>query len=250
MKRILNRSYLLICLVVANAIFITPIQAETPERVTQALSKLVPGIKPDFIRPAAIKDMYEAAFGGQVIYITSDGKYFIRGDVVDLSRGTNLTEISRAKIRGKLVEDAGEKSMIIYSREKPRHTVTVFTDIDCSYCRKFHGEIPEYNKLGIRVRYMAYPRSGINTPSYYKAVSVWCASDRNKAMTLAKQGRQPERQNCENPIKQHMSIGEKLGVRGTPSIILSNGKLLPGYVPPEKLINLLELEAGGALGKK
>lgn len=232
--------YLMAGLIVTSSAIYNPALAETPEQVTQALSKLVPGLTPDSIRPAAIEGMYEVAFGGQVIYITSDGKYFIRGDVVDLARGTNLTEISRQKIRGKLIKDAGEKSMIIYEAKNTRYTVTVFSDIDCSYCRKFHSQMADYNKRGIRVRYMAFPRSGVNTPSYYKAVSVWCAKDRNKAMTMAKQGKQPENLNCDNPVKQHMIIGEKLGVRGTPSIILPNGKLLPGYVPPEKLIKVLE----------
>lgn len=228
----------------------SPAMAETPVQVTEALSKLVPGLKPDSIRPAAIKGLYEVAFGGQVIYITADGKYFVRGDVVDLATGSNLTENSRQKMRGKLLQDAGEKSMIIYGNKNSKYTITVFSDIDCSYCRKFHSEMGEYNKRGIRVRYMAFPRSGVNTPSYFKAVSVWCAKDRKKAMNLAKQGKQPESLKCENPVQQHMIIGEKLGVRGTPSIILPNGKLLPGYVPPDKLIHLLELEAGGTLGKK
>lgn len=250
MKHILPLHYLMTILLVASSTLFNPVLAETPAKVTQALSKLVPGLKPDSIRPAPIKGMYEVAFGGQVIYITSDGKFFIRGDVVDLARGANLTEVSRQKIRGKLINDAGEKSMITYTGKDTRYTVTVFSDIDCSYCRKFHGEMAEYNKLGIRVRYMAYPRSGVNTPSYYKAVSVWCAKDRNKAMTLAKQGKQPKSLKCDNPVKQHMLIGEKLGVRGTPSIILPGGKLLPGYVPPEKLIKVLELETADTLGKK
>ena len=130
--------------------------------------------------------------------------------------------------------------MIIFPASKPRHTLTVFTDIDCGYCRKLHSDIDKYNDEGITVRYLPFPRSGPDTPSYYKAVSVWCSDDRRAALTRAKAGQDVPNATCDNPVRASLALGHKLGVNGTPALILEDGHLLPGYVPPKKLAQVME----------
>ena len=117
--------------------------------------------------------------------------------------------------------------------------LTVFTDIDCPYCAKLHREVPQLNKNGITVEYLMFPRAGLGTPSFKKAVSMWCAEDNNKSMTEAKEGRPIDNKTCENPIKAQYQLGQELGVRGTPALITKTGKLIPGYVPADRLTKML-----------
>ena len=126
--------------------------------------------------------------------------------------------------------------------------MTVFTDVDCSYCRKLHSEIAEYNRLGIRVRYVFYPRSGPGTESWRKAEAVWCSSDRQAALTLAKSGKElPVNASCgPTPVARTYALGQELGMRGTPGIFTEHGDYFAGYYGPERLLQKLkELEAAG-----
>jgi thiol:disulfide interchange protein DsbC len=178
--------------------------------------------------------------GGQVIYLSEDGQFAVQGEIVNLTSLDNLTENRRGQLRGKAIDALGEQNMVIFGPEGPvKHTVTVFTDIDCGYCRKLHTQIEAYNKEGIKVRYLWFPREGIDSESYKKAVAVWCADDRRAAMTKAKRGENIELKNCDNPVKREYELGQKLGVRGTPSIILESGDMIPGYVSPTQLAEML-----------
>lgn len=207
-----------------------------------SLAKMVPDAKPDSIKPGPIPGLYEVDFGAQVFYATKDGRYIFHGDILDVAAQRNLTEDRRASARLAAINKISEDKMIIFSPQNVKHTVTVFTDIDCGYCRKLHSEIDNYLKEGIRVRYLSFPRSGPNTPSYYKAVSVWCAKDRKAALTEAKKDEPIEQKTCANPVKEEYELGEEVGVSGTPSIITESGRLLPGYVPAPKLAEMLDGE--------
>jgi len=209
--------------------------------IRKSLAEAVPGGKPDSVRKSSVPGLYEAVYGTQVFYITRDGNFIIQGDIHDIRLGRNLSEQIRKKLRLKILQPFGKDEMIIFSPEKGtrRHTITVFTDIDCSYCRKLHNEIESYNFLGIEVRYLFFPRSGVGTPSYNKAVTVWCSKDRQDALTRAKFGEKLPGKDCVNPVHKHMRAGEALGITGTPTIVLSDGRKLPGYVPAQRLNNLL-----------
>jgi thiol:disulfide interchange protein DsbC len=217
-------------------------EAEDISNIKQVLSKLMPQATPDSVKAAAIPGMYEAVYGPQVIYVSSDGRYMLEGDLYDLKNRINLTETKRRAGRAKVINAIDEKSMIVFSPEKDKvkYTITAFTDVDCGYCRKLHKQIKQYNDLGIAVRYLAYPRSGVNTPSYYKAVSVWCSADRKEAITEAKSGAKMERKDCDNPVKAHMAAAKEVGVTGTPTLVLQSGQVIPGYVEPKRLIKILD----------
>ena len=138
------------------------------------------------------------------------------------------------------IDDLGEDSMIVFAPKKVNHTVTVFTDIDCGYCRRLHTDMAGYNDKGIRIRYLFYPRAGIGSESYNKAVSVWCADDRKQAMTQAKAGQPVAPKTCENPVDEHYALGQAMRLQGTPALILESGETVPGYVPPDKLRQALD----------
>ena len=211
-------------------------------QVKKALESVAPGAKPDSIVATTLPGLYEVTVGAEVIYISKDGRYMLQGDLVDVQTQKNLTEAKRATGRLKLVNALGENAMIVFApkNQQVRHTITVFTDVDCSYCRKMHTEMGELNRQGIKVRYLMFPRSGRNTPSYDKAVSVFCSKDRKGALTRAKATGDIERKTCVNPVDQHMMLVERLGITGTPSLILENGSILPGYVPAQRLSKLLD----------
>ncbi|MGD9386175.1 MAG: DsbC family protein, partial [Thioalkalispiraceae bacterium] len=192
------------------------------------------------IKQTPIAGLYEVIVPPRVFYMSANGQYVITGELIDLKNSVNLTQSVRDVARVEAIESLGEENMVVFAPEKVKYTVTVFTDIDCGYCRKLHQEMPKYHQKGIKVRYLAYPRAGVGSPSYKKAVSVWCAEDRNKAMTDAKNGKTLPERECKNPVAAHYALGQGLGVNGTPAILLSNGQIYPGYAPADRLLLVLE----------
>ena len=204
------------------------------------LGKLLPGEKIDSVNKTPVSGLYEVVMGPQLVYVSGDGRYMIQGRMIDLDKREDLTEPRRASARKQAVDKVGEDNMVIFAPKKYDHTVTAFTDTACGYCRKLHREIDDYGKAGIRVRYVFYPRAGVDSKSFKEAVSVWCADDRQKAMTQAKAGKSIDSKSCQNPVRSHMELGELLGISGTPAIVLESGDLVPGYVPAKRLSALLE----------
>ncbi len=213
---------------------------EAPEAVLVGLHKIFPGTPVDSVKPAGMPGLYQATIGARLFYVSEDGKYLMQGNLYDIDARTNLTEAAEAEIRLAAMQEMKEDQMVIFEPKEAKHTITVFTDIDCGYCRKLHNEMEAYNDQGIRVRYLFYPRSGPNSPSFDKAVSVWCADDRNQAMTDAKAGKPVEPRKCDNPVADHYALGGAMGVRGTPAIFLEDGEMLPGYVPADRLAKALD----------
>jgi thiol:disulfide interchange protein DsbC len=208
-----------------------------------ALLKLLPaGSKLEDLRPSPIAGIYEFAQGADVSYLTSDGKYFIDGNAYDMKTRDNLTENLRTHARVALIGSVPESEMLIFGPANPKYTVTVFTDVDCAYCRKLHSQMAELNRLGIRVRYMFYPRSGPNTESWHKAEVVWCSPNRNEALTHAKTGAALDMTKvcAVTPVKREYELGESLGVRGTPAIFSENGDYISGYMEPRELLAQLK----------
>ena len=218
---------------------------EIPEDMLETIQKLVPGMKPDQISVSPVPGLYEVSFGPSVVYLTGDGRYMVRGDLVDLEGQRNLTEETRKAARLGTVNELGESSMIVFAPETVQHTITVFTDVDCAYCAKLHLDVPELNKQGVKVRYLAFPRAGIQSPSYHKTVSVWCADDPHEAITEAKAGRDVTPKQCANPVQNHFETGQMLGVSGTPTIVFEDGTLVPGYIPAARLVKMLNGEQAG-----
>lgn len=228
-----------VSLVVAAALAASPQEREDMERILESF----PDITADELRPSPMAGIYEISLGSRMAYISADGKYLIQGDLYDVQTEENLTEERRMGARLTSLDGVGETSMIVFEPEETTHTITVFTDIDCGYCRKLHRQIADYNDKGIRVRYLFFPRSGPQTASWFKAENVWCADDRNTALTDAKAGGEIESDDCgATPVAQHYELGRTFGIQGTPAIIADTGELIPGYVSPDELMEYLEEE--------
>ncbi|MBS3963686.1 MAG: bifunctional protein-disulfide isomerase/oxidoreductase DsbC [Methylomonas sp.] len=210
--------------------------------IKKALSEFMPEAKVDSISPSEIKGLYEVVVGASIFYASEDGKYLIQGQLYDAFAKENLTENRLSGMRKQALDKVGEHNMITFKAPNAKYQVSVFTDIDCGYCRKLHAEIDQYMAKGISVRYLFFPRAGKGSESYAKAVSVWCADDRQKALTAAKKGESVATKQCSNPVDDHMNLGEAFGMSGTPMIVTQKGNVLPGYVPAEQLVKVLGSE--------
>ena len=210
-----------------------------PPRLMARLADLAPGMAPDHLVETPLTGIYEVRYGSIIVYLSGDGRYMLRGDLMDLDTRRNITEESLNVVRAEAVGKLGENSMIVFAPDAVQYTITVFTDVDCGYCARMHSQMADYNRLGIEIRYTAFPRSGIGSPTYDKMVSVWCAKDQHTAMTDAKAGKSVEPSGCNNPVQVHYEAGKAIGVTGTPAIVLESGELIPGYVPPEELASRL-----------
>ncbi len=236
----------------AVKIAVPVIVAGTPEaRVRDVLTKLNPGVGIDRIGPAPFPGFREVVASGQVLYVSDDGTYLFQGGLLDIAKRKDLSEEAMARVRKDVLKTIPVSDRIVFSPAgKPKHTVVVLTDIECGYCRKFHSEIAEYTKRGIEVEYMAFPRAGIGSPDFNKMVAVWCADDRRKAMTDAKDDRKVPMKNCTNPVTMQYAAGQRMGLTGTPMILTPTGEMLGGYLPPDALEQRLEkLDADRAVAK-
>ena len=206
------------------------------EQLQSKLSTILPpNMMIDGIEPTPMEGVYIATVQGQDMYVYSSGDYIMVGDVYDTVKLVNLGEERAAAKMARALENIPESEMILMGEPKERY-VTVFTDTDCFYCQKFHLTVPELQANGIQVRYLMFPRAGLESDSYREAVSVWCAADQAKAMTTAKAGGRVEPAQCENPVAAQYRLGQQIGVRGTPTMILDTGKVIPGFLTPEQLM--------------
>ena len=211
------------------------------QRIKLSIASLFPDLQVSNVSTTPIEDIYQVMIGPEIIYMTGDARFVLKGDLLDLYEKRNLSDEQRAIARQKLLAKIPREEFIEFAPSRnAKNTVYVFTDIDCGYCRKFHADVPELNLNGIAVRYLAYPRAGINSPVHRRMSSIWCSDDRKQALTDAKSGRLVKDTQCTNPVAAHYELGQKMGIRGTPAIFLEDGRDLPGYLPPVELLRIFD----------
>jgi thiol:disulfide interchange protein DsbC len=217
----------------------TPAAANGPDpRV--ALAAKIPGSKPGDFRTTPVPGIFELTHGSDISYVSADAKFVFAGDlyrVADKGDFPNLSEVRRRELRLAKLGEVPESQMLVFGPETAQHTITVFTDVDCPWCRRMHGQMAEYNKLGIRVRYMFFPRTGPDTESWAKADAVWCSADRKSAFTRAKAGEELAPKSCPgSPVAREYQLGHDIGITGTPGVVIETGELIPGYLAPAQLL--------------
>jgi thiol:disulfide interchange protein DsbC len=229
------------------AVSVPPPAANTPENIVrQTILRLVPKAEVDQVTPAPIPGFYQVIASGHLVYVSADGKYVMNGDLIDGVKGVSLTDDAWASYRKSELAKVPVSERIVFAPKNPKYTVTVFTDVTCPYCRVLHQQIDAFNKEGIAVQYLAWPRSGVigedgkPTPTYNEMVSIWCASDRADAFTDAKKGHEPKPATCENPVKDQFDLGLKLGVTGTPAVFAEDGTQIGGYLSPAEMLEAVQ----------
>jgi thiol:disulfide interchange protein DsbC len=203
------------------------------EAIAERLRLVLPvGVEITSVVDSQVEGLIEATVNGQTLFVSRDGQYLVSGELYRIEDTlVNISEEARTRTRLKLMGQLDESDMVVFSppRDQVKATVTIFTDIDCGYCRKLHAEVDDYNEMGIAVRYLAYPRAGLESVSYQKAVSAWCSDDPQAALTLAKSGQEIERKTCANPVSSQYRLGEAVGVTGTPALVFEDGSIHMGY---------------------
>ena len=216
------------------------------ERIRANLETAATGMKVDSVMATEMPGVFEVRFdGGPVVYSSASGKHFVLGDmfVVRPEGLVNLGEQRRDGERAAQLEAVARKDMIVFApKGETRAHITVFTDTTCYYCQKLHQEVPELNRRGVEVRYLAYPRAGLSSPGYSQLASAWCAADRQDTLTrLKNREKVPEKVCKDNPIAAQFRLGQEMGVRGTPAIVTDSGQMIPGYQPADELLATLGL---------
>ncbi|MEO5596430.1 MAG: thioredoxin fold domain-containing protein [Lysobacteraceae bacterium] len=208
--------------------------------IRKGIAQLAPTAQIDFIRAAPITGLSEVSIEGQLLYITNDGKYVVSGSIIETATKHDLTENSKASVRREAFKTITPAQTIVFAPANPKYTVNVFTDIDCGYCRKLHSQMADYNRQGIAVRYLFFPRSGLVGESFDKAVAVWCSPDRRRALTDAKNGISVTAKNCTNPITMDYNLGRRIGIDATPAVYTQDGVQIGGYIPPQQMRQTLD----------
>jgi len=227
------------------------VAAESKDDIEAIKAKVeanLPSVKVEYINQSPIPGVYEILSKGQILYVSADAKFLMSGKLFSIENGVrdltqdslNVFDMKIAPMRRAKIDAIKKSDMIIFEAPEEKHRITVFTDVDCAYCRKLHKEMPNYNKLGITVEYLGFPRAGLGSSSHKKLSSVWCAKDRKQAMNRAKLDRQFGNDTCDDPIAEHYKLVREFGLSGTPAIILKSGRLMPGYASAKDMLEIIK----------
>ena len=193
------------------------------------------------ISPTPVAGTYEFSVGNDIFYLSEDGRYLIKGEMIDLHTRQNLAEARRQQNRLQRLQYINPDDMIVFpARGERRHVVYVFMDTDCPYCRMVQQDIYQYSQYGIEMRYLAFPRGGLNSPGYQRAISIWCAEDRVGAMIAAQEGQEIPERKCPTSVREQYATGLQIGVTGAPAMVLEDGTLVQGFMAPPNLAQFLK----------
>jgi len=207
------------------------------------VQELFPTVEVTAVSPSPLPGFLQMEVGAEIFYVSNDGKYLLQGEVFDIETKVSLTENAKSGSRLEILERFGNDKAIVFAAPEPVTTITVFTDIDCGYCRKLHREVADFNAKGISVRYLFFPRSGPDTESWKKAEAVWCADSRHEALTRAKNGAEINSPDCDaSVVAEHFEAVEELGLRGTPAILTEDGALVVGYRTPDEMLEITRMD--------
>lgn len=237
----LNQIFALLCIGCIAGVAVAQDSKTAEQQLRESLSELAPDLPITAIAESPLPGVYEVVSDGQIYYLTPDGRYMVEGSIIDLENRVNLSEQRRGNLQLALIHDVPEDQMVVFNNETNDATrwITVFTDTDCGYCQKLHREIDTITAADIKVRYLMFPRAGMESASFRELQSVWCADDQQEAMTAAKTGGTVAEASCENPIQSHVDLAGRVGLRGTPLIYLDDGTKIPGYRPANELIKMI-----------
>ena len=245
----LFKAILITCLIPLGSALIaeTDLEQEKLDAIKMKIEKNIPSIKVDVITKSRMPGIYEVLSSGQLLYISEDAKYLISGKLFSIEKGIRdltqesmaLIDMKVAPVRRDKVSAVKESDMVVFEAADEKHRITVFTDVDCGYCRKLHKQMDNYNDLGITIQYMGFPRAGLGSSSHSKLQTIWCAADRKGAMNKAKLNRTFGTDSCDDPLAEHYKLVKEFGLTGTPALILKSGRYLPGYLDPDKLLQTI-----------
>ena len=234
----LNRVVVALALGLASTVGVA---ADPDQAIRNTLKAIDPELPIEAIAESPMNGLYQVQLqGGRQLYASEDGQFLLQGYLFQVKDGkpVNLTEAAETQGVAKLMAAIPVSEMVVFAPKQPKTHITVFTDTDCGYCQKLHSEVPELNRLGIEVRYLAFPRQGLGSEAAKELSNVWCAKDQQDAMNRAKSRQGVADAQCDSPVAKQFALGQMIGVSGTPAIVLANGKIIPGYQPAPQLAKI------------
>ncbi len=209
---------------------------------------IIEGLRPynisvseDDIQKTPLKDLYEITLDTEIVYISGDGLYLVQGEIIDLKNRINLTKVHQEQLVKKALNAVPDTDKIIFKAPYEKHVVNVFTDVDCPFCKRFHAHINELGRLGITVKYLASPIAALHPNAPGRMQSIWCANDKKNAIDIYKKTGKITLKTCNsNIVAKQLALSQSLGVNGTPTIFLSNGTKIAGYMSPEALLERIK----------
>lgn len=226
---------------------------EVRAEIISGLERNLPSldVEPSQLSPSPIAGLWTLQLGPEIVYVDAQGEHLFQGDVINLTNRENLTEGTRQSARTEALAEIPPEQQIIYSADDEKHRITVFTDIDCGYCRQLHRDMADLNEAGISVHYLFFPRGGQASEAWDKSNAVWCADDRRSALDRAKSGRSVATDDCgDTPTEAHYNLGRRMGVTGTPAIITDDGRMIRGYMPLPRLLQELRSGESGSMPRQ
>ena len=214
------------------------------EEIERNIQKILPsGFEINFIEQSEVPNFYVVnVLNNQILYVSYDYKFVFAGDLIGIQDEgiVSINDKYKTKFTQKLISTIKPGESIDFISEKERYRIKVFTDVSCAYCRLFHSEIEEYLEKGITVQYLGFPRDGLEGKVFNNMQSAWCSNNKKQSLTKLKLGEEIKKELCQNPIREHFRIGSLIGITGTPTIVLSDGRKFSGYIPADQLIKLIE----------
>ncbi len=228
-------------LILVSSVVSAQTEDSAEQQLRAALAEIAPDLPITSISESVLPGIYELVSDAQIYYLSPDARFMLEGSIIDLQNKVNVSEQRRGGLQLALIDKMPEDQMVVFNNEAgdADRWITVFTDTDCGFCQKLHQEINAITDADIRVRYLMFPRAGMQSASASELESVWCAADQQEAMTIAKTGGRVEDATCENPIQSHVNLATQVGLRGTPLIYLDDGTKIPGYRPAAELIRMI-----------
>ena len=217
------------------------VAADADQAIRNTLKAIDPTMAVEAIAESPMPGVYQVELaGGRQLYTSADGQFLLQGYLFQVKNGkpVNLTEAAESRGVVKLLDAIPASEMVVFAPKQPKTHITVFTDTDCGYCQKLHSEVPELNRFGVEVRYLAFPRQGLESEAAKELSNVWCAKDQQDAMNRAKSRQSVADAQCDSPVAKQFALGQMIGVSGTPAIVLANGKIIPGYQPAPQLAKI------------
>lgn len=217
------------------------VAVDADQAIRNTLKAIDPTMAVEAIAESPMPGVYQVELaGGRQLYTSADGQFLLQGYLFQVKNGkpVNLTEAAESRGVVKLLDAIPASEMVVFAPKQPKTHITVFTDTDCGYCQKLHSEVPELNRLGVEVRYLAFPRQGLESEAAKELSNVWCAKNKQEAMNLAKTRQSVPDTQCDSPVAKQFALGQMIGVSGTPAIVLANGKIIPGYQPAPQLAKI------------
>lgn len=217
------------------------VAADADQAIRNSLKAIDPALPIEAIAESPMPGVYQVELaGGRQLYTSADGQFLLQGYLFQVKNGkpVNLTEAAQTRGVVKLMNAIPASEMVVFAPKQPKTHITVFTDTDCGYCQKLHSEVPELNRLGVEVRYLAFPRQGLDSAAAKELSNVWCAKDQQDAMNRAKSRQGVADAQCDSPVAKQYALGQMIGVSGTPAIVLANGTIIPGYQPAAQLAKI------------